>query len=262
MAKSNSVSVTVKTTGPATVKVTVRERRQSLTVLRNEERATVGGFSEPSKMPWLSWSTPATHCKTGSKLRQVEGSTCSGCYAMKGRYVFDNVQSAMQRRFDTLADLSAWTDAMTDAITERAARYTPTADEPLPSFRWHDSGDLQSADHLAAICEVAERTQDVLMADGTVGDVEHWLPTREYGFVTEYLRRGGVIPRNLCVRLSAHMVDGPAPSKYGLPVSTVHTADDTYPEAYSCPAYTQGGKCLTCRACWDETVQHVSYPVH
>ena len=44
----------------------------------------VGGLSKPSKMPGWAYGIPAKECKTGSKLRQVKGSTCEKCYALKG----------------------------------------------------------------------------------------------------------------------------------------------------------------------------------
>ena len=44
------------------------------------------GFTRTSKMPGLSYSLPAWECKTGSKLRQVKGSVCASCYALKGNY--------------------------------------------------------------------------------------------------------------------------------------------------------------------------------
>ena len=48
----------------------------------------VGGLSKPSKMPGWAYGIPAAECKTGKKLQNVEGSTCYGCYALKGCYVF------------------------------------------------------------------------------------------------------------------------------------------------------------------------------
>jgi hypothetical protein len=168
----------------------------------------------------------------------------------------------MERRYGLLADLQDWTEDMVSCLVARAARFTPRHDDPWPAFRWHDSGDLQSVGHLEAICDIAERTQDVALADGTVHDIRYWLPTREYGYVKEVLEKRPVFPRNLCVRLSAHMIDGPVPASVGLPVSSVHTRPDVYPESLSCPAYARGGGCGDCRACWDADVPHVSYPGH
>ena len=43
-----------------------------------------GSLSKPSKMPGWSIGLPAKECKTGGKLRNVEGSVCYDCYALKG----------------------------------------------------------------------------------------------------------------------------------------------------------------------------------
>jgi len=202
----------------------------------------VGGLSKPGKMPCYGYSIPAKECGIGSILRTIPGSTCFECYARKGRYAFPNVEAALYRRLESLSD-PRWVDAMAFLI----GRYGPY-------FRWHDSGDVQSLGHLEAIAEVAKRTPNVT----------HWLPTREYTIVKAYIAKHGAFPPNLIVRLSAHMVNGLAPTGYGLPVSTVHTGAiaDTYPSAYACPASLREGQCGTCRACWLSTVKHVSYHKH
>jgi len=117
-------------------------------------------------------------------------------------------------------------------------------------FRWHDAGDLQGAWHLAMIAEVCRR----------LPSIRFWLPTREVGFLGEYIAGGGTIPSNLNVRISALMVDGPTPDavaqRYGATVSAVSSS------AGDCKAPDQGGKCLSCRACWDRAVPCVTYKKH
>ena len=212
-------------------------------------------------MPWLSWSIPAVYCQVGSRLWNLPGSVCHGCYARTRHYRQKNVRDAMERRFGKLADLDSWAGSIIDLLRRRAAKFRPKVDDPWPAFRWHDSGDLQSSTHLEAICLIAEGTQDLLMGDGSMEDIHYWLPTREYEFMQEVLRQRAV-PRNLTIRVSAHMVDGPLPLGLGLPVSSVHTADAVYPDALVCPAFTHGGECGGCRACWDPAVKHVSYRGH
>lgn len=200
----------------------------------------VGGLSAPSKMPCYGYSIPASRCVTGSKLAKVPGSVCASCYALKGRYLFGNVQSALERRFASLSN-PQWVDAMVLAITHF---------EKSGFFRWHDSGDLQSAEHFAKVCQVCER----------LPAIRFWLPTREAAFVREYVESGGKIPENLTVRLSAFMVGEKAQEsvarRLGITVSEVATA------AASCPSSTQGGKCLECRECWDRSRFVVSYLKH
>ena len=72
----------------------------------------VGGLSKPSKMPSYGYSLSAYKCIIGAKLRKVKGSTCGGCYALKGRYVFPNVQDALDRRLEKVNHNPKWVDAM------------------------------------------------------------------------------------------------------------------------------------------------------
>lgn len=200
----------------------------------------IGGLSSPSKMPCYGWSIPARHCITGKKMARVSGSICSICYALKGRYAFENVQDCLERRFNSLTD-KRWIDAMTTAILNK---------EKSGHFRWHDSGDLQGVWHLQMIVEVCRRTPSI----------KHWLPTREYAIVRKYIDEGGQIPDNLTVRLSALMVDGPAPEslakRLGIQVSGASES------AFTCPATYQANKCGSCRACWDRDTFNITYKKH
>lgn len=197
--------------------------------------AVVAGLGKPSKMPGKAYGLPAAECGVGSKLRQIPGSTCSDCYACKGRYSFDNVQDAQYRRLATL-DHPDWPAAMVTLI------------KPERWFRWHDSGDLRDLRHLEMIAAVAANTPDT----------RHWLPTREKGILAAYKRKHGDLPANLVVRLSAAMIDGKAPRAAN--TSTVHAKRK--PQGFECKAYTRKGKCGDCRACWDPAIKNVSYPQH
>ena len=201
-------------------------------MLKKEANKIVGGLSKPGKMPCPSINLPAPACITGSILALIEGTTCFGCYALKGRYKFKKTIKAMARRLRALSH-GSWTAAMITLITGH--KY----------FRWHDSGDLQSAQHLKNILEVCKQTPDT----------KHWLPTREAKLL-QYLDPD-VIPKNLLIRLSATKVDG-APSQAWPWTSTVVTNR----ESRTCPAPTQGGKCIDCRQCWDRTIPNVAYAKH
>ena len=195
-----------------------------------------GGLSKPSKMPGYAYGIPAKYCNIGSILRQLPGSVCSKCYALKGRYVFPTVLQAQERRFQSLTH-PQWVDAMVFSIRKLKCDY----------FRWHDSGDLQGIWHLKNIVKVA------LLCPET----KFWLPTREVQIVDEYLKTIGDFPNNLVVRISAPYIDGELASKVFNTSTVVSNKNDA-----TCPAYKQGGKCGSCRACWDPTVKNVSYPKH
>jgi hypothetical protein len=171
----------------------------------------VGGLSKPSKMPGWAYGIPAKECKTGKKLQNVEGSTCYGCYALKGCYVFKVVQDAQYRRLGSIKH-PYWVRAMVHLLQSKKSKY----------FRWHDSGDVQDLKHLAKIFKVARRTPDV----------RHWMPTRE-AWVKPYLQYA---PDNLVIRFSMPMVDQPASGSWPH-TSTVVTNGRT------CPAPDQGNAC-------------------
>ena len=206
-----------------------------------EANEYVGGLSAPSKMPCPSYSLPAKECPMGKIMRKVKGSVCSACYALKGRYVFPNVQKALYRRFASLKS-PRWIEAFVFLVAKKK----------LSFFRWHDSGDLMGVWHLKRIVEVAEKSPSC----------SFWLPTRQTDFVKEFVDGGGVIPPNLNIRVSGNMLDKPPPvsfaKRYDLCVSSV--SDD--PQRINCPSYKQGGKCLDCRKCWDKGVFEIVYKKH
>ena len=200
-------------------------------MLKKEARKITGGLSKPSKMPGPAHNLPAWNCITGAKLQKVKNSVCAGCYAMKGRYRFRNVREALNRRLEAL-EHPRWVDAMVVLINGE------------PWFRWHDSGDIQSPQHLKNIFEVCNRTPET----------RHWLPTREAKFLT--LMDPEVVPKNLIIRMSSHMIDQ-GPVKSWPWTSTVVTDGN-----HSCPASKQNNECKDCRQCWDRDVQNISYGKH
>jgi hypothetical protein len=198
----------------------------------NEALKLVGGLSKPSKMPGWAYGIPAAECKTGKKLQAVPGSTCHGCYATKGCYVFPVVQAAQYRRLDSIRH-PLWVKAMTSLLQSKKSKY----------FRWHDSGDVQDLKHLFKIFEVARRTPDV----------QHWMPTRE-AWVKPYLNRA---PANLVIRFSMPMVDQEAANSWPNTSTVVTDA-----QKRTCPAPEQDNSCKDCRACWDPKVKNIAYGKH
>ena len=191
------------------------------------ERIT-GGLSAPGKMPEGSYNLPASACQTGAKLRLIPDTPCYKCYAFKGNYVrYPAVQKALQRRLKSLM-VPRWVEAMTVLVKGQK------------HFRWHDSGDIQSVEHLKKIFEVCKRTPDT----------KHWLPTQE----RKYLPMGSY-PDNLVIRLS-NAKNNTTPGQAWTHWSTVVDSDG------DCPASKQGKQCGTCRRCWSRDVKHVTYPKH
>ena len=190
----------------------------------------VGGLSKPSKMPGWSIGIPAKECNTGSKLVNVKGSVCEGCYALKGCYVFAVVQKAQYKRLEAIQHPD-WVLAMATLINSKKPDV----------FRWHDSGDVQDVDHLEKIFKVCELTPEK----------RHWMPTRE-AWIKDHMHKA---PANLVVRFSSPMIDQ-GPVKSWPNTSTVST------KSRSCPAPDNNNECGSCRACWDPNVKNIEYGKH
>ena len=210
-----------------------------------ELEATIGGLSKPSKMPGLSYGLPAAECKVGTLLRKKKGTVCSSCYAHKGMYSFGNVQRAQYNRLEILMrDMEAWRLNMTALLVRKYARKKSRADRV---FRWHDSGDLQNANHLAAIVQIAK----------DLPDIQFWLPTKEYALIRDWVLQNDAFPFNLLVRVSSPSIGTTIEPPIGALSSTVG-----YSGGFQCPASTQGNECGDCRACWDPRIGSVNYKPH
>ena len=197
-------------------------------------------LSKASKMPCRSWSLQALDTCPGSK--NADGSlvdACSGCYATTGNYRYPNVKAPRLENREDWQRLE-WVDDMVKALGND--RF----------FRWFDSGDMYSIGLAQKILEVMQRTPWV----------KHWLPTRMHKFpkFSAIIAKMMALP-NVMVRPSSDAVDGTFTS--GLHGSTILPDATSAPAGvHVCPAYTQGGKCLTCRACYSKDVAVIGYPAH
>ena len=197
-------------------------------------------LSKTSKLGTKSWSLQALETCPGSKA--ADGSlvpACSGCYATTGMYHFGPVKAV---RADNKADWQrdGWTADMVKALSKDT------------HFRWFDSGDMYSL-------ELANKMLAIMAA---TPNTKHWLPTRMYKFpkFQAVLNAMQALP-NVMVRYSSDAVDGSYTE--GLHGSTIVPDATSAPAGVTvCQAYNQGGKCLTCRACYNKDIAVIGYPAH
>ncbi len=215
-------------------------------------KSVCGSLTQTSKMPCKSMSLPTEACQTGYRMAQIPGSICSSCYADKGFYAMyaNTIKPSQFARLDSVwlamessEHAQSWVTGMVSLIGSDSY------------FRWHDSGDLQGIHHLTLIVLVARATPNC----------KHWLPTREYAMVKEWIRVFGSLPENLTIRLSAMYPDQPVkiPASLqgiaGITASNVHSKGQPV-HGQACHAPSQNGECRDCRVCWSDTV--VSYALH
>ena len=202
----------------------------------------VNALSSTSKMPAESFGYGAERCLVGSKLRDVKGSTCENCYAMKGAFTWPSYKNVEAKRFDLITN---------QPITFKEGMIKGLLKKKKPEFRWFDSGDVQSVDMANIILDICEATPNLM----------HWIPSRESKIWKDTLANRD-LPSNVTLRISATMIDG-KPSKQFNNTSTVHTSESNVPlGTHICPAPKQSGKCGDCRACWNREVKNVSYHKH
>jgi len=211
-------------------------------ITKKDAAETIGTLTTTSKMPCRSFDLPVAACHAGFKLAQLAGSICFDCYAAKGNYVrfANNIEPAQHVRLSELTN-PYWVESMATLIG---------ADD---YFRWFSSGDLQSLGMFKNIVAVAQLTPWCL----------HWLATREYSIIKDFIAAGGVVPDNLIVRLSATYPDKPAQlpaSLRGIKNITTSNAHTSAPIGFECQSPKHGGSCGPCRACWTDKV--VSYKMH
>jgi hypothetical protein len=202
-----------------------------------------------SKMPASTFATHTADCSIGSKLRAVEGSVCHDCYATKFEKMYPSVhQGHAFNGASAAAMIAADPEAWAQAIALQITRICDKFNEPF--HRWFDAGDIADLAMLEAIVRVCELTPTI----------KHWLPTRERGILKAFLATGRALPANLVVRLSATMIDD-KPIANAPHTSTVHRKGSIV-HGQPCEAATRNHQCGPCRACWDPTVENVSYPFH
>lgn len=198
-------------------------------------------LAKTSKMPCKSWSLNALDTCAGS----IDPETgllvpaCQGCYATTGFYLMSTVRKP--RTYNQ----KDWkrTDWVTDMVN---------AIGKDKHFRWFDSGDVYSLKLAWKIYQVMLNTPDC----------QHWLPTRMYKFpkFTKVFESMESLA-NVVVRYSSDSIRGEILTDMDHSSTIIEHADDLT-TAIVCEAYSRGGKCANCRACWSKDVAVIAYPQH
>lgn len=196
-------------------------------------------LSVTSKLGCKSWSLQAGDTCPGSYDKGSLVPACAGCYAKGGNYRFQNVKAPREH------------NKLDWQRPEFVAEFVEALDTER-YFRWFDSGDMYALGLAEKIYQIMEATPWV----------KHWLPTRMHKFpkFADILAKMQALP-NVSVRFSSDSVTGDYTT--GLHGSVIVPDTESVPsEAFLCGAYSRGGQCGTCKACWNKEVKLVAYPAH
>lgn len=205
-------------------------------------------LSKTSKLGTYSWSLQARETCPGSV--DADGGTvpaCAGCYAATGFY---RMKPAIKLREDNRKQWQSETfvpDMIAALLHEKY-------------FRLFDSGDFYHVELVKkwySICEALPETK-------------FWIPTRSHKVakLALWIHKLAALP-NVAVRYSADSVDGTYDAAlHGSVIyscnSQLDIRDVSSGMVFPCPAYTEehGGKCLTCRKCYDKQTPVIAYRAH
>ena len=245
-------------------------------------------LSSPGKMINRTFSLPTHICMTGGVLREKLGTVCTDCYAHNpnSKYAFNPAQQKLMRNLDAITtnDAVEWATQFADVVPKETANY--------PVFRFHDSGEWLSPEHISMYVDIAKKNPKTLF----------WIPTREWEMLKKVFdARGYDIPNNFVPRVSLPYVnqtlDNEENERRGVPLldeKLVDLLEEFKPERqkqdpnrpiidYStvidrpeyksskssllCPSsnpVTQSGKCLDnqCMACHLPKVRTIDYFKH
>lgn len=203
-----------------------------------------------TKMGTTSYAISTDYCQTGGKLKEVSGSACASCYAVRLEKIRPTVYKGWRDNF------LKWREAVrtpegtinwTEALAFQISRYNTDG-----YHRWFDAGDLYNATMLSQIIQVCILTPDI----------EHWLPTQELTVVNKVLDVV-VKPDNLCIRVSDTMT-GREQRRYANSSSVFNKKEivNVPYDTVVCEASSRGNKCGPCKACWSTDVARIVYPKH
>ena len=156
------------------------------------------------------------------------------CYALKGRYRFQNVKERHLHNYDAyLENPDEYFSAIKKCINNGLISYS--------YFRWHAAGDI-----------VDERYFDGMVSVAKELPLTSFLAfTKKFELVNNYIKTKGTIPSNLRIVFSAWGDSFQIENPYNLPVAYVRFKDEKLNTGIPCTASECSGDCTTCLQCWN-----------
>lgn len=154
------------------------------------------------------------------------------CYATKGNFKYPNVEKS---HLENLAHFVTNKDAYFNDIIEFLSGLVS-----YKYFRFHSSGDIVNDDYFLGMIKVAKKCKNI----------KFLAFTKKFEIVNNYLKNGGVIPKNLKIVFSAWDKNFKIDNPYNLPTTYVYFKDEKLNPDIPDLAIPCVGKCYECQACW------------
>ena len=156
-----------------------------------------------SKCDLPTINLPAGGCERNGTCTK----TCKNCYALRGKMLM--YQNTIYR--DNLKEFILNSDKYFNDIIN----FLNNSVVIYKYFRFHSSGDIPNDEYFIGMIKVAKKCKNTTFL----------CYTKKYNIINDYLKTGGVIPKNLKLKFSAWTKNDPFDNPYNIPVAYVDFKD-------------------------------------
>lgn len=129
-----------------------------------------------------------------------------GCYALRGHYLYDNIN------INSWRNLYFYNQNPAEFFAQIAAELQEADDlRPWKWFRWHESGDIVNYEYFCGMVEIARKFKNI----------NFMAYTKKYDLVNKWIAENGALPRNFTIIFSVWGLYGIGLNQYNLPCSYV-----------------------------------------
>lgn len=164
-----------------------------------------------------------TTCRANAPCRK-------GCYACKGRFRFSTVQKSLEKNYNI------YKNNPQNYFNQIQVYLTAL---PYKYFRVHSSGDLVDMQYLQGLVDTANKCKKT----------KFLCFTKKYEIVNDYIKNGGIIPKNLIIVFSNWGL-WQCENPYNLPTTWVKFGIENIDKVIPQKSFECKGNCATCQRCW------------
>lgn len=157
-----------------------------------------------------------------------------GCYGKKGNFTYKQVQQSQQNNYNLyISNPKAYFNEIISYLNDALISYK--------YFRWHTVGDIVDEKYFNGMIETAKKCKQV----------KFLCFTKKFDIVNNFIKNGGIIPKNLKIVYSAWNKSFKVDNPFNLPIAYVFFKKQEMNPEIPELAIPCGGHCPECLACWN-----------
>lgn len=164
---------------------------------------------------------------------RADAPCAKGCYGKKGNFLYKNVIESQTQNYNFyISDPKAYFNEIITYLNDALISYK--------YFRWHTVGDIVDKQYFNGMIETAKKCKQV----------KFLCFTKKFDIVNDFIKNGGIIPKNLKIIYSAWNKSFKVDNPYNLPIAYVYFKKEQMNPDIPALAIPCGGHCPECLACW------------